>query len=636
MAHFGKAEQQGPLDRDDLDAYGEAAWWSGRLRDAIAIRERAFAAHQAAGDVNRAAAAGLSLVGHYQNANGASVASGWTRRVERLLADRPESKEHGGLERVRLNAALHHGDLEGALAAAERIVAIAQRLNDRDLEVVGLQDLGRVLIALGRVAEGLDLLDEAVVAAVSGEVSRYNTALVYCNATIACEDLTDYRRAREFAEVAERWCAQQSISGFPGMCRVRRVELLRLRGAWLEAESEARRACLELTDFSVSFEAEGFYQIGEIRVRMNDLPEAEAAFTHAHRLGREPLPGLALVRLAQGKEDAAGTLLARALEGSSLMPLERARLLPAEVEVALALRDLGRAERAAAELEGIAAKYATDILRAEADYARGLVALAGGADEVAVSALRRAVRTWQSNDTPFEAARARMKLGEAYRATGDAESARLEFEAAAVSLEALGAAGELGRLRALMADVPRTATARRTRHATRTFMFTDIVGSTGLIEAVGDDAWRRLQAWHDETIRELLRKHDGQEIHHAGDGFFVAFESADNGIVCGIAIRDTLLRHRDQHGFAPSVRIGLHTAEAVKTASSYEGAGVHVAARIGALAVGDQVLASRATIEAAGRPVAHDEYRAEHLRGIRRPVEVAVVSGVVGQGSTTD
>ena len=156
-------------------------------------------------------------------------------------------------------------------------------------------------------------------------------------------------------------------------------------------------------------------------------------------------------------------------------------------------------------------------------------------------------------------------------------------------------------------------------------MFTDIVGSTGLIEAIGDDAWRRLQVWHDETIRGLLREHHGQEIHHAGDGFFVAFESAGDAVACALAIRDTLARHRERSGFAPAVRIGIHTAEALRTATGYEGGGVHAAARVGALAGGGEVLATRATVEATSATIAHGPWRAERLRGFRDPMEVAVL-----------
>lgn len=623
---LSEASVTSSLTGADLDGLGEASWWLGRLADAIRHRERAFRLHQSAGQPILAALTALALATDYSHRSESSIAAGWVRRAERLLDGQPESAANGLLLRPQMNQALGRGDLDVALALADRILEIGIRLGDRDVEALGLQDRGRVLLAMGRVAEGLDAIDEAVVAAVSGEVSPLPTAIVYCNATVAAEDMTDYRRASEFAEVAERWCERQSIAGFPGMCRVRRVELIRLRGAWAEAEVEARRACAELIDFSHDYAAEGFYQIGEIRRRMGDLAGADDAFGQAHRLGRDPAPGLALVVHARGQSDAAAVMLAGALAESSATPLVRAHILPAEVEVAIAIRDLGRAQAAADELESIATTYDTHLLRAEAATARGLVELATGATNSAIASLRAAVRAWQATEAPYEIARARMALSEALLAAGSGVAAGLELSAAAAAFETLGAAADLGlareRLEAVTREAGSTAQARR---ATRTFMFTDVVGSTGLIDAVGDEAWGRLLAWHDTTIRALLRDHNGQEVHHAGDGFFVAFESADSALDCALAIRRTFEAHRRQHGYAPSIRIGLHTAEALHTTSGYEGGGVHAAARIGALAGAEEILVSRQAVAATRRPVAHGEFRAERLRGFRSQFEVAAL-----------
>lgn len=620
------ASETRALAAADLDGLGQASWWLGRLGDAIAYRERAFAAHDAAADRVAAARTALALVADHSQRSESSIATGWLRRAERLLAGQPESDVHGWLIRPRLNQALGRGDLDTALVLADQILDVGVRLGDRDLGAIGLHDRGRVLVALGRVDEGLDALDEAVVMAVSGDVSPYPTAMVYCNATIAAEDLTDFRRAAEFAEAAERWCDREAISGFPGMCRVRRVEIIRLRGAWAQAEAEARRACAELIEFQPSYAGEGFYQIGEIRRRLGDLAGAEDAFGQAHRLGRDPMPGLALVRQAQGRSEAAGTLLARALAEPGLTPLARARLLPAEVEVAIAIRDIGRAEAAATMLESIAETYSTHLLRAEAGVARGLVALATNESDAAIDALRSAIREWQATDAPYEAALAQTALGEAYLAVGDDDGAELELAAARATFSSLGAIIGLRRVDELVAPGPARPHARgRSRDATRTFMFTDVVGSTELIDAVGDEAWGRLLGWHDATIRGLLRTHRGQEVHHAGDGFFVAFEAADDALHCALSIRRAFAAHRDEHGFAPSIRIGVHTARALQTASAYEGGGVHAAARISALAGREEILASRETLEAAIGPVPHGAWRTERLRGFRKPFDITAL-----------
>jgi len=626
VEHFASADASGQLSAADLAGYADAFWWAGRLPEAMAIRERTFRAYSAEKQPEGAARIALLLASDHGARHETALANAWVKRAERLLAELPPSNVHGWLQRTRVNAALHHGAMEEALTHADRILELATLLGDADLEALGLQDRARVLIAMGRVDEGLALLDEAVVAVVSGDVGRYLTAVVHCNAMIAAEDLSDYRRAREFANAAEQWCERQAIAGFPGMCRVRRVELIRLRGAWEEAEREARRACGELADFSMVFAGEGFYQIGEIRLRMGDLDGAESAFTEAHRLGREPLPGLARLRVLQGRGEAAAGLMARAITNDELTPLARARLLPAEVEAALAVRDLGRAEAAATALEAAAPNFRTDIIRAEAEISRGRVALAAGESDGAIKALRRAVRSWQGADAPYEVAQARTLLGEALLGAGESDAAAMELASAVDAFASLGAIMDQDRAQALRDGTVRVvAGPANARREFATFVFTDIVGSTSLIAAVGDEAWGRLLAWHDTTIRALLRDHRGQEIHHAGDGFFVAFGSPDDAIACARAIQRSFQDHRERHGFAPSVRIGVHAAEALRTTSGYEGAGVHAAARIGALAAADEVLASRAAIEAATRPTPHRAWRSESLRGFSAPVDVAAI-----------
>lgn len=618
-----EADEGGLLERGDLDAYGEAAWWLGQLGTAIEVRERTYAAHLKVGDRARAAATALALANDYSHRLQGSMASGWVSRAERLLAGLPESPEHGYLARAHLNGALGSGDLDEALRQAQQVLDIGERLGDRNLEALGLQDKGRVLVARGDVADGLALLDEAVVAAVGGELAPYQTAMVYCNATVASQDVADYRRAAQFSEAARRWCDRQAISGFPGMCRVRRAEVTRLRGSWADAEAEALQACEELKDFCLDYAGEGFYQVGEIRLRMGDLEATEEAFRQAHELGRAPVPGLALLRLAQGRPQAGIALLRGALDDTSRTRLGRARLLPALAEIAVAQGDLETAEAAAAEMEQIAEDFGTHALRAAAAGARGEVLLGRGEHVAAISALERARRIWQEIDAPYETARARLLLGEAHRASGDPHAAALELQAAATTFERLGGLPDAARARNALSALE--APAKTTPAAVRTMMFTDIVRSTDLIDAVGDESWMRVLAWHDRTVRALIASFDGEEIHHAGDGFFVAFPSADAALGCARQIQHTLAGHRDEHGFAPSVRIGIHTGAAMRAGTSYEGKVVHVAARIAALASGDEILASEETLAASTADYASTSMREVKLRGIREPVKVAAV-----------
>jgi class 3 adenylate cyclase len=366
---------------------------------------------------------------------------------------------------------------------------------------------------------------------------------------------------------------------------------------------------------------EAFYELGEIRLRVGDLEGAELALRQAHEMGREPQPALALVRLAQGQVDSAAAMIRRALAEHDSDRLTRARLLPAQAEIAVARGDLSTAQSAVEEMEGIAETFGTTVLRATALSIRGTLQQAEGDHESALRSVRQGLRIWQEIDAPYDAARARVCLGGIYRDSGDEESARLELESARATFERLGASLLARKVRELLdaGASPDAAPAR----ATKTFMFSDIVNSTPLVEAIGDRAWDDLLNWHDKTLRSLFASHGGEEFKHGGDGFAVAFENARSGVDCAIAIQGSLAEHRRKHGFALQVRIGLHAAEVTRRGADYGGKGVHEAARIGALAKAGEIIASIGTVEAAGLPAG--ESRAVVLKGIARPVDVVLI-----------
>ncbi|MDQ3823043.1 MAG: LuxR family transcriptional regulator, partial [Actinomycetota bacterium] len=328
------------LAAEDLERFADAAWWTGRLEEAIGLRERAFAAYSSAGDALSAARLALTLSWDHAGRGAFAVADGWFRNGERLLAGQPESSAHGLLLLTRAVTTLFAGgDLSGAIADFERASEIGRRLGDRDTQVLGLVGKGRALVKRGDVEQGLELLDEATAAAVCGELHPYSTGLVYCITISSCQELGDYRRAAEWTEAANRWCDRLEVSGFPGACRIHRAEILRLRGDWPAAEAQAIAACEELHDFERSITAGGYYEIGEIRRRRGDFEGAEGAYRTANELGRDPQPGLALLRLAEGKVEAAAAGIARKLDDVQ-DPLRRLAILPAQVEVALAAGNL--------------------------------------------------------------------------------------------------------------------------------------------------------------------------------------------------------------------------------------------------------------------------------------------------------
>jgi class 3 adenylate cyclase len=403
-----------------------------------------------------------------------------------------------------------------------------------------------------------------------------------------------------------------------------------LHGDLPGAEQQARQACEQLERFQLLFDAGwGHYQLGEVRRRMGDLPAATEAFDKAYAYGHDPEPGLALLQLAIGDPDAAERSIQRALAeraGSAGTPDEagRAELLPAQVEIAIARGDLDEARLATDELERIAGDFTFPVFAANASTARGRLLLAEGNVAEASRVLSRAWRAWQEADLPFESARTRVALAEALRAQGDESAAVRDLNAAREAFARLGAAGELRQVEGMLGTAAQPAAGHRSTK--RTFMFTDIVTSTDLLEAIGDDAWEELIEWHDRTLRSAIAEHRGEEVVHTGDGFFAAFATAVDGVESAVDIQRRLARHRREHGFAPWVRIGLHTATATRRGSNYSGRGVHVASRVGAAADREEILVATSVIEAAETiPYPLSDARSLTLKGVQQPVEVRAV-----------
>jgi class 3 adenylate cyclase len=616
------ADQAGRLTAADLEGLAEASWWNGRVDLCISARERAFALRLEAGEPRRAALVAMDLAKD-NSSRAPAVGAAWFNRAERLLQDERIGIEHGYLAHRGWVPAHNTGNFARALERAAKALELGTKFGDADLMALAIQDQGLTLVAQGQYSEGMALLDQATVAALSGELRPFTTGVIYCNVISTCEEMADYKRASEWTEASRRWCERQTIRGFPGMCRVHRAGVIRLSGAWLEAEQEARDAYDEVRDFRADYAAEALYQIGEIRLNRGDLVEAADAFRQAHDLGREPNPGLALLHLAEGDVGAAAAAIKRGLTAES-RPVPRTQLLPAQVTIALAAGDQAGAAAAAAELESIAATFTIPALRAHAHYARAAVALAEGDPATAVRDFCEALALWREVGAPYQEAITRAALGAAYQAGGDPEGGVLELRAAHATFARLGAVLDERRVAKMLAEAGHLAAAAATADpATRTFMFTDIVKSTQLVDAMGDEAWNEVLHWHDQTLRGLIARHAGEEINHNGDGVFASFEQPDRAIECAVQIQRTLADHRRTNGFAPQVRIGVHQAGATRVGLDYRGKGVHVAARIAAEAHGGEVLASWHTAQPC--KFALSEPREVSLKGIADPVQIVAV-----------
>jgi ATP/maltotriose-dependent transcriptional regulator MalT len=368
---------------------------------------------------------------------------GWLARAERLLEGHQDTAAHAWLAVVRTYERMLIGDVGSARQWSERAIEVGSQ-HDAAACAIGRVAAARLRILDGDVEEGLALLDEAGVAAVSGDLDPLSTGLVYCELVCALQGLAQYDVAEEWTQAMERWCRTNAIGSLHGRCRVHRAEILRLRGACDEAEREALLACDELSPYLRREMGWPLSELGRIRLRKGDIDGAEEALLAAHRVGWEPQPGLALVRLAQGDEAGAAASIRDALERPSRVPskelppdteLQRAPLLEAQVEIEIAAGDIGRARAAAAELEQVAARFQSKALLAGATLARGRVRLADGDVEDAERCCSMAARLWNEIGAPYEAALARMVLAEALRAGGSEDQAVLELQASSTVLE---------------------------------------------------------------------------------------------------------------------------------------------------------------------------------------------------------
>jgi DNA-binding NarL/FixJ family response regulator len=455
FADLSAAHHEGQLDVEDLERLAVAAYMVGTDD---ACEEAWILAHHAwlrRGEAERAArcafwqALGLFFRGDL------APAMGWVARGGRLLEERRrDCVEHAWLRMLTALPRLFEGDGSVSPSFVEA-GKIAERFADADASMFARLGRGYSLILQGRVAEGMALLDEVMVSVTADEVAPMLAGIAYCQVIELCQAVFDLRRAREWTEALTRWCdSQPDMVPFRGNCLVHRCQIFQLHGAWTDALESARRACEWLAG-PPTWDALGsaHYQLAEIQRLRGEFEAAEASYRRASLAGRDPEPGMSLLRLAQGRVDLALPSIRRALDEAQ-DPIARSRLLPACVEVLLGAEDVGSARAAADELAGIAAQLDAVYVNALAAEASGAVLLVEGDPRAALTTLRRAHRSWRDLDAPHQAARVRLLIAVACRELGDGASAELEFEAARTALEKLGAGPDLERL-AHLAGSPR-------------------------------------------------------------------------------------------------------------------------------------------------------------------------------------
>lgn len=460
-ARLSAADEHGSLGAEDLDRLGMAAYLTGGADAAAGAWERAHRAYVERDEVARgvrcAVWLGITLMLAGEHARG----GGWLGRAQRVLEEAALDCVEQGY--VRLPVALHAllgGDPDTAHATFREIAGIADRFRDPDLMALGRLGQGQALVAAGEAARGVGMLDEAMVEVTAGEVSPIVAGIVYCSVILACRDIFDLRRAQEWTAALSRWCASQpDLRPYRGQCLVHRSEIMQLRGEWADAMDEVQQACAHLAgppgDPVLGM---AFYQQAELLRLRGELAAAEETYRRAGDWGHTAQPGLALLRLVQGRAgDALATI--RRVVDEVAGPVPRSKVLAAYVEIALAAGEVDAARAAAAELAGIAERFDSPYLRAVVGYADGSVKLAEGEAGAAGAALRRSWQAWQELEAPYEAARVRLAIARACRQLGDHDTAEMELDAAGRAFDQLGAAPALAQVRALARgrDQPRAA-----------------------------------------------------------------------------------------------------------------------------------------------------------------------------------
>jgi ATP/maltotriose-dependent transcriptional regulator MalT len=447
-----KAQTAAPLQRDDLARLVWSAALIGEDDEFLRTLELLHQDCVEADDVRQAARAAF-WIGFRLILSGAPArASGWLARARRHI-EGDDCAERGYLLLPTIFRHLGGGDPAAAEAVAAEAAEIGDRCGEADLVALARNLQGRALVRDGRARRGLALLDEVMVAVTSGELSPLVTGIVYCSVIATCQQVLAHDRAREWTAALASWCEQQpQLVAFTGTCRVHRSEVLQLAGDWPEALKEVRPICEDVfKDADPEILGNAHYQRAELHRLRGELTDAEAGYRRANQNGRDPQPGLALLRAAQGRQQEAVSAIERVM--STTTPRwQRARILPPFIEIMLVAGELDRARAASDELATIAQQSGTRGLGAIAAHARGAVRLAEGDAMGAIEPLRRAFRIWHRTEAPYQAARARVLLGRAYRALGDRDGTELELDAARRVFEKLGAAPELTALESIGDD----------------------------------------------------------------------------------------------------------------------------------------------------------------------------------------
>ncbi|MFG0332747.1 MAG: protein kinase, partial [Maioricimonas sp. JB049] len=436
-----EADRNGAMNPESLELLAECARWLGRHDAVFDPLERAHALYVSRENSRGAVRTALALCFANDDAGRDAIAKAWLARADGFVARTPEGPEHA------LHAWFHNrvhgaaGDLDKQKECATRALELARRSGDRNVEALALIDLAHVATVRADGKEALGLIEQATSLAIGGEIDIFATGLVFCNAIWACRCRGEWQRAQEWTDSATRWVSRQQVDYFPGMCRVHRAEVLRIRGDLAAAERECEAATRQVERALPAYATFPWAELGEVRRRRGNLNGAMTAFEKAISLGWDPQPGLALLLLQQGDAASAHAAIERTFNEPrpTMLHEDRANLLCARANIASAVGNLPIAETAIAELEAMAERNESRWDQAAAAHARGMFEYRTGRPAAAVEHLAEARRLWLQLETPYEMATTSLLLGRALEAGGDRIQARLELKAAREVFSRIGA-----------------------------------------------------------------------------------------------------------------------------------------------------------------------------------------------------
>jgi DNA-binding CsgD family transcriptional regulator len=448
-----KADQEQGLEPKELETLALAAYLTGRDVQSFQILEQAHQAYLDREKTARAVRCAYWLGLMFMNVGERARSSGWMARGERLLNEeqKQECAEKGLLPLPAALGALSAGHAAKAQKLFEQMATIGEQFGDADLIALGRLGQGQAMIQHGDVAKGIRLLDETMITVETEDIFPVVNGIVYCAVIETCRKVWDLRRAQEWTSALTRWCdAQPDIVPFRGQCLVRRAEVIQLHGEWSKALEEVKKACeLLIRPPGEPAAGEAYYRKAELHRLLGDFEEAENSYHEAAKWGKKPQPGLALLRLAQGQNDAAEISIRNTLLETK-DTTRRAELLPAVVSIMIASKKTEEVIEATKELGGIASEFDVPYLYAMSSYCQGAVFLAEGNVQHALGHLQNALTLWNTLHLPYESARTRELKGLVYRQINDKDNSDLELAAAKWVFEQLRARPDLERVNRLL------------------------------------------------------------------------------------------------------------------------------------------------------------------------------------------